>query len=301
MTVKPLYIETRIECPLDLLWAYTQQPHLHQQWDLRFSQIDYLPKHQPDAPQQFLYATQIGFGLRVSGIGESVATKTTDKGERTSALKFSSDSPLSLIRQGAGYWKYVPEANGIRFLTGYDYQTRWGRPGAVFDKFVFRPLMVWATAWSFDCLKNWLERGIQPRQAIRAQLTVWFVGLILGLVWLYQGLVPKLLYPNTGELTVLRQSGAVPGHEETVLLGVGIGELLFGFVLLFVHTRFVHWLNIAALLVLGFGALFSDAALFVQPFNPFSLNLAMIGLSVVALLHFDFIPKASNCITRPRS
>jgi len=37
------------------------------------------------------------------GIGKSVATKTKDNREFTSVLKFSS------IKQGLGYWKYVPE------------------------------------------------------------------------------------------------------------------------------------------------------------------------------------------------
>jgi len=37
------------------------------------------------------------------GIGKSVATKTKDTREFTSVLKFSS------IKQGLGYWKYVPE------------------------------------------------------------------------------------------------------------------------------------------------------------------------------------------------
>jgi hypothetical protein len=103
MKPKPLYIETQIACPLEVLWEHTQNPALHQQWDLRFSSITYLPKLKPEDPQHFLYSTNIGFGLTVKGTGESVATKATKAGKSTSVLKFWSDSGLSLIRSGSGY------------------------------------------------------------------------------------------------------------------------------------------------------------------------------------------------------
>ena len=54
-----------------------------------------------------------------------------------SSLKFSSEDPRSIICEGSGYWKYVPTPDGIRFLTWYDYRTRFGRAGAVFDRVVF--------------------------------------------------------------------------------------------------------------------------------------------------------------------
>lgn len=49
---KPIYVETFIKSELDTVWMYTQEPDLHQQWDLRFSDITYIPKEEPDAPQQ---------------------------------------------------------------------------------------------------------------------------------------------------------------------------------------------------------------------------------------------------------
>lgn len=296
---KPLYIETKIQGELDKVWAYTQEPAMHQQWDLRFSEISYLPKEQPDAPQKFLYATKIGFGFQVCGTGESVATKTKGNGESTSVLKFYSDSKISLIKKGSGYWKYIPEQGGVKFFTGYDYDTRWGVFGKAFDATVFRPLMTWATAWSFDCLKNWIEKGIHPKKAIASQLTVLLAALVLSIAWIYQGLVPKLLYTDTGELAILRQSGLFSGYEETVLTAVGLAEIGFGIILLLIHNKLIHLLNILALLVLGMGAVFSDPTVFTLPFNPFSLNLSMIGLSLIALVHLNDLPKASNCKTKP--
>jgi len=39
-----IYVEILVRAPMDALWAHTQTAELHEKWDLRFSQIDYLPK-----------------------------------------------------------------------------------------------------------------------------------------------------------------------------------------------------------------------------------------------------------------
>lgn len=300
MKRRPLYIETKIKCDFDTLWTNTQEPSIHQQWDLRFTQIEYLPKNDPTDPQKFLYSTKVGFGIKVDGIGESVATKTKDNGESTSVLKFSSDSKISLIKQGSGYWKYIPEEDGIKFFTGYDYETRWGLFGKLIDKFIFRPLMIWATAWSFDCLKNWIEKGLHPKQALNAQISVLLVKLTLGIIWIYQGLIPKILFTDTGEIEILRQSGLFNGNEENILTIIGIAEIAFGVALIFIHRKVLQYLNILGLCLLAVGAIFSDLMIFTLPFNPFSLNISMIALSIIAILNFRFLPKASNCITKQK-
>lgn len=300
MKRRSLYIETQIKCDLDTLWTKTQEPSVHQQWDLRFSEISYLPKNDSTDPQKFQYSTKIGFGIKLNGIGESVATKTKDNGESTSVLKFSSDNNISIIKLGSGYWKYVPEGDGIKFYTGYDYETRWGFLGKLFDKFIFRPLMIWATAWSFDCLKNWIEKGFHPKQAVKAQLSVLLVNVTLGTVWIYQGLIPKILFTDTGEIEILKHSGLFNGYEETILTFMGIAEILFGLALIFFYNKTVHYLNIMGLILLAVGAIFSNSIIFTLPFNPFSLSFSMIALSIIALMNLDFIPKASNCITKPK-
>lgn len=300
MKRRPLYIETKIKCDFKTLWTNTQEPSIHQQWDLRFTEIEYFPKNDPTDPQKFLYSTKVGFGIKVDGIGESVATKTKDNGESTSVLKFSSDSKISLIKQGSGYWKYVPEADGIKFFTGYDYETRWGLFGKLIDKFVFRPLMIWATAWSFDCLKNWIEKGLHPKQALNAQISVLLVNLTLGIIWIYQGLIPKILFTDTGEIEILRQSGLFNGNEENILTIIGVAEIAFGVALIFIQRKALQYLNILGLCLLTVGAIFSDLMIFTLPFNPFSLNISMIALSIIAILNFSNLPKASNCITKQK-
>ena len=127
-----IYVEVRISGALDELWQRTQDPELHERWDLRFSEIDYLPRS-GDEPQRFRYETRLGFGLRIRGEGESTGSRNGSAGERTSALRFWSEDPKALIREGSGYWRYVPTSDGIRFLTWYDYGTRYGLAGRIID------------------------------------------------------------------------------------------------------------------------------------------------------------------------
>ena len=164
-----LYIEITIDADFGDVWLHTQSPDLHERWDLRFTRIEYLPPTSDDDPQRFLYSTRLGFGLAINGRGESVAEKESRDGA-TSSLKFWSDDPKSLIREGAGYWQYAQAAAGIQFITGYDYDVRFGWPGRVFDRIVFRPLIGWATAWSFDRLRLWLEQGVEPGVAFERSL-----------------------------------------------------------------------------------------------------------------------------------
>lgn len=111
----------------------------------------------------------MGLGFEVAGEGESAGDRRAGEGSATSALRFWSDDPRALIREGSGYWRYVPIEDGVRFITRYDYETRWGDAGAAVDG-GFRPLLGWATAWSFDRLRLWLEHAITPEESLRRLL-----------------------------------------------------------------------------------------------------------------------------------
>jgi hypothetical protein len=265
---------------------------------LRFTDIEYLPRSDPQAPQQFLYATRIGFGLRIAGGGESVGENHGSAG-RVSALKFWSHDPKSLIREGSGYWKYVPADTGQRFLTRYDYRTRFGFVGAAVDRWLFRPLLGWATAWSFDRLRLWIERGIDPALSFERSLVHASARLALGLIWLYQGIVPKLLHQDSGELDIVGGSGAFAGREAEVLVAVGLGEIALGLLCVFLwRWRGLFGVNIVLLLALAGGAAFSQPSVFLQPFNPTTLTLGMVALSVVGLLTQRDLPSARRCLRR---
>lgn len=157
--MKPLYVETTIRCEMAELWWLTQDPACHARWDVRFTRIAYLPPE--NGRTRFTYATTVLPGLTVCGVGVTMGERTRPDGTCTSALRFRADHPLSMIKSGSGYWRYIPTGVGIRFLTGYDY-----RPGFALADHVFRPFFGWATAWSFDRLRLWAEYGVTPRRAL---------------------------------------------------------------------------------------------------------------------------------------
>lgn len=294
-----IYVEIVMRTTMDKLWHHTQTPEVHARWDLRFSTIDYLPRPDENEPQQFLYSTRIGFGMTVSGKGESVGSRDDETGCRTSALKFWSDDPRAIIREGSGYWQYVPTPDGIRFLTLYNYRTRFGGLGYWFDRLVFRPLLGWATAWSFDRLRLWLEKGIDPTLSLERSLVHAVARFTLAFIWIYQGVVPKLLFRDTGELAILQRSGLFLGSEPTVLSVVGILEILFGLLLLWRwQSKFLLLLNIVLLVLLGAGALLSQPQIFVAPFNPLTLNVAMAALALLGYVSARDLPSARSCRRR---
>ncbi|WII40418.1 DoxX-like family protein [Paenibacillus thiaminolyticus] len=299
MRSKPIYVKLDIRTDMDTLWDYTQTPELHEQWDLRFSRITYLPREQEEQPQRFCYQTRIGFGLAIAGTGLTKARRLEDGG-RISTLLFGSDQAISLIREGRGYWKYTPLGEKLSFETQYDYETRFGRPGRWFDRTVFRPLFGWATAWSFDALRIWVERGIPPAASIGRAAIHYVSVLLLTLLWCWQGLVPKLLYPEGGELALLQASGLFPGWERPALALLGFAEIGIGLMTAACHRQTWIWRGQAILvLLLVCAALAGSPELIKAPFNPLTLSAAMIGLGVIAAVSNRDLPRASRCARTP--
>ncbi len=300
LKTKPIYVEIPIHTTIERVWEFTQTPSIHQQWDLRFTKIDYLPKAAESDPQRFLYQTQIGFGIKVSGEGESVGSHSKETGESTSALKFWSEEKISLIKTGSGYWKYIPGDKKTIFLTRYDYEVRHGFFGRLIDKLFFRPLIGRATAWSFDALKNWLEQGIAPSLSKKLFFTLFIANFMIAITWIYHGIFPKLLHMETGELTMLTATGIFKGIEREAVYAVGIAELLFGMAILFFGRRkFLHWLNILALVGLGIAAATAKPEIYIHPFNPATTAFGVMGLSIVVLAIRKYVPYAGNCKRKP--
>lgn len=158
MQPKALYAETLIRTDLDTLWRHTQDPDLHRRWDLRFADISPLTGCDGRHASRFL-------GVTVTGVGVSAPSSTRPGGSRISVLRFASANPLSLISAGTEFWHYTPVGDGVRFVTGFDYGTRWGRFGRAADR-LLRPLFGWMTAWSFDRLRIWLETGMPPEEQL---------------------------------------------------------------------------------------------------------------------------------------
>ncbi len=292
---KPLYIAITIRTDLDTLWRHTQSPELHERWDLRFSTIEYLPKPDPALPQRFRYATRIGFGLTVEGWGESVATRDAETA-RTSSLRFGSDSPISLIREGSGYWKYSRQGGRVDFETGYDYRTRFGPAGRLFDRLVFRPLMGWATAWSFDRLRLWTERGVDPALSASRALTHAATRATLAAAFAFHGLVPKLLARHPEERRLIEAVGVPPEWSGHALTAAGVLELAYaGALLALFNARWMYALTAALLVVLFTSAVVADPRVTTDPFSPVSLSLALLALCAIGHAACRDLPSARRC------
>jgi hypothetical protein len=104
----------------------------------------------------------------------------------------------------------------------------------------------------------------------------------LASVWIYQGLVPKLLCPDTGELEIFRSTGLYPGRELAGIAVLGLAQTLLGL------WHAVDWnsraplrVGIVMLGVLGIGGLITRPDLFILPFNPASMIVMMLALSAI--------------------
>jgi uncharacterized membrane protein YphA (DoxX/SURF4 family) len=284
---------------MDDLWAKTQTPSLHERWDLRFTKIEYLPRPDESQPQRFLYSTRIGFGLNISGEGESLGTHESN-GSRASALKFWSDDTKSLIREGSGYWKYQPGEDGIKFLTRYDYSVRFGAIGRSLDTLIFRPLMGWATAWSFDRLRLWSEKNIDPSLALQQTIIYTISRLIIVFVWLYHGLIPKLIFQHLDETAMLMDAGVKSSNVQSILSLVGWVEIAFGLLFLIAwRARSLFIVNILFMLCALILVAFNSPRYLVAAFNPVTLNTTMIALSLIGYMSGKDMPSAKRCKRRP--
>jgi hypothetical protein len=295
---RSLYVEIAIKGELDRIWELTQNPALHQRWDLRFSSITYLPRLAMDTPQSFLYSTRIGFGVAVRGMGESLATRMSNEDVQISSLRFWSDEKLSLITDGSGYWKYVSanEKRSVTFITWYDYKTRFGKLGSIVD-LGFRPLLGWATAWSFDRLRLWVEDGCPPETTRVTSLIYAIARSLIVFVWMWHGFVPKILGRSADEMSMLHAAGL----DLKWLPWIGGIEIALGVAgLMFWRWRGYVLLTAILMIIALIGVTLRSPQYLWAAFNPVTLNACVIGLSAVAWFAWRHTAFAGRCLRKPR-
>lgn len=107
----------------------------------------------------------------------------------------------------------------------------------------------------------------------------------LAFLWIYQGLVPKLLWTSTDEVAIWQWFGT--STETAILLGKssGVIEIIFGALFLVFPHKILHYLNILGMLALLLGVMMIFPKHLIGAFNPVVMNVAMAALSVVALMH----------------
>ena len=161
---------------------------------------------------------------------------------------------------------------------------------------MFRPLIGWATAWSFDRLRLWLEDGVDPATSLRQTVVHEISRVAAAFIWIYQGLVPKLLFANADETTMLQAAGVASEHAATILNAVGLAEVTFGLVLLITRRTKPLFVLTALLMVIAvINVALRSPSYLTAAFNPVSLNMGMIALCAIGILSGRDLPSASRC------
>ncbi|WP_430317884.1 DoxX-like family protein [Pseudomonas nitroreducens] len=117
--------------------------------------------------------------------------------------------------------------------------------------------------------------------------------LALGLVFLYHGLVPKLLFLSPDEVRMIEAHGW-PLSTQRIAEVAGAAEIVLALaILLLRRSRWPLWLAAAALLGLLVDVALFAPELLLGAFNPVSTNVAALALCAIALL-------GERDATRPR-
>lgn len=110
------------------------------------------------------------------------------------------------------------------------------------------------------------------------------IQMTLAFLWIYQGLLPKLVFPSTFDIQVWQFLGFNADLATVFVHLSGGAEILFGCAfLIWQRSRYIHYLNITGLIgLLLLSAILAPSQL-LGAFNPVIMNIAMSVLSVVAL------------------
>ena len=160
----------------------------------------------------------------------------------------------------------------------------------------FARLLGWATAWSFDRLRLWIERGIPPEVSQDRALIYLVARGTMAFIWLYHGLVPKLLYHDAIELDLLSRIGTPGSRLHAAATVAGLVELFFSFLLvaLWRHS-WPLWLTLG-LMLFGIPVVAITAPTYLSAaFNPLTLNLAVAALAAIAITAGRNLPSAARC------
>ena len=150
--------------PSIALWTATQQPEHHQRWDVRFGRITYLD-HVDGEAQQFTYATTVAPGVTIAGTGEVTRGPITSGRNPMVGAQVLGRRPPFHHQVGRRLLAIHPDRRRCPVPHPIRLPTAVGPVRRRIDKAMFRPLFGWATAWSFDRLRLWLEDDIPPEQS----------------------------------------------------------------------------------------------------------------------------------------
>lgn len=119
--------------------------------------------------------------------------------------------------------------------------------------------------------------------------------ITVAFVWMYHGLVPKLLGPHSDELYLASIHG-IPDEFLPLLLKMGgVAEIAFGVVVIvFWRSRWPFVVSVVILVLLLIDVAIVAPEYLLAAFNPVTLNLSVIGLCVIGFLTTEQGTDSSN-------
>ena len=129
----------------------------------------------------------------------------------------------------------------------------------------------------------WIRGGASPAARLAAVHAV--ARGALAFVFLWHGLVPKLLVRQDDELDLLRDAGLSADAAVRAVTIVGVAEVVYAVALLVLwRVRVLPLVAAVAMLVITPGLLIGSPRFIPAAFNPVTLNLSTAALGIVAWL-----------------
>jgi uncharacterized membrane protein YphA (DoxX/SURF4 family) len=146
----------------------------------------------------------------------------------------------------------------------------------------------------------WIEKDISPEISLQKTFAHALYSLSIAFVWIYHGLVPKLIYRNADEIRMLHESGFANSYILKALSILGIVEICIGLsILIFWKSRRVLWGTILLMVLATLGVAANSPHYLAGAFNPITLNFSVAALSGISLITGINIPTADNCMRKP--
>ena len=109
--------------------------------------------------------------------------------------------------------------------------------------------------------------------------------IAVAFIWFYHGLVPKILFQSPIELELLSKGPIEFTNPELVTSIIGYLEIAFALSMLLLWAkRWPMMVSALGMVILLLGTLFYWPSLLMEAFNPLTINLAVISLSIINLV-----------------
>lgn len=172
-------------------------------------------------------------------------------------------------------WLFVAQAGGVVTFTII--------LAALDPMLLVHPYGVLSKNYPFLALvtATWLlgREGWTPR-------VTWLLRGGMALVWVTEGIFPKLLFQQPLELAVVSGSGLVPFSPSLFLVLLGVAQTISGVLALVLKGRLLQAVLIAQVAALGLLPLlvsWQDPTLWVHPFGPMTKNLPILAGTLMVL------------------